>query len=75
MSPMFSPRVSWPFTFRPGQRLERVVLRDEARPRALNASPSALVHQSSQLAVASDWRPWSSKPWPISWPMTAPMAP
>src|ERR1035438_2302152 len=28
-----------------------------------NSAASCLVHQSRRLPLASNWRPWSSKPW------------
>ena len=33
------------------------------------------VHQSLRLPRTSYWRPWSSKPCVISWPITVPMPP
>ena len=44
-----------------------------AEVRAVKASRSSGVHQSETFPVPSKVEPWSSKPWPISWPMTAPM--
>jgi hypothetical protein len=42
---------------------------------ALNFASSVLVHHSVSRPSPSDLRPWSSKPWVISWPITAPMPP
>ena len=41
----------------------------------LNLSLSSPVHQFASAPLASYWLPWSSKPWLISWPITAPMPP
>ena len=43
--------------------------------RSSNAFASSALHQSRRLPSPSDLRPWSSNPWPISWPITAPIAP
>ena len=40
-----------------------------------NSARSSSVHQSTRLPSPSYLAPWSSKPWPISWPITAPMPP
>ena len=45
------------------------------RPAALKCSKSSLVHQFASRPSASNWLPWSSKLWLISWPMIAPMEP
>ena len=43
--------------------------------RFMYSASSCRVHQSFSAPVASKRRPWSSKPWPISCPITAPMPP
>ena len=74
---MFSPIVSAPFTWWPGAcfgaRASYCPMR--AVVRASNAALSCSVHQLVSLPSPSTLEPWSSKPWPISWPMTAPIAP
>ena len=42
---------------------------------ALKRARSSASTSRARLPLASDLRPWSSKPWVISWPMTAPMPP
>ena len=57
-------------------RLKRVKLLFDARGALLEilAGPRG-VHQLRRLPWASYWLPSSSKPWVISWPITAPMPP
>ena len=74
---MFSPTVRAPLTCSPGSSRG-------SKPSYCSISDfdftskaalSSAVHQSLRLPVPSYCAPWSSKPWPISWPMTAPMPP
>ena len=76
-SPMFSPTVSAPLTCSPGSvaRLEAVVLLDQRLRLHLERRLVVGLHQSLRLPAPSYCAPWSSKPWPISWPITAPMPP
>ena len=79
---MFSPRVKLPLTVCSViPRWRRPV---GTRPSywttslsvsAVKASRSSSVHQEFRFPSPSYFDPWSSKPWPISWPITAPMAP
>ena len=43
--------------------------------RRSNSARSAGSHQSVSAPSPSYFEPWSSNPWPISWPMTAPIPP
>lgn len=43
--------------------------------RASNSARSYAVHQSASRPVPSYLLPWSSNPWPISCPITAPIPP
>ena len=74
---MFSPIVRAPLTDWPGSwagsKASYCAISFAAR--ASNSSRSASVHQLFMLPRRSYFDPWSSKPWPISWPITAPMAP
>ena len=82
LSAVFSPSVRLPLRFcggrvavrrtRPQSRCTR---RLRNRCAAVNALRSAGVHQSRRLPLPSNFEPWSSKPWVISWPMTTPMPP
>src|SRR5690625_3963366 len=77
-SPMFSPMVRAPLTRwessrSRGDSCENWVIRVAAR--ASKASRSAAVHQEDRLPSPSYFEPWSSKPCPISWPITAPIPP
>ena len=72
---MFSPSVSSPLTFMPGSGLKPLNCSISSFARFWNSASSAGFHQSRSLPSPSKRRPWSSKPWPISWPITAPIAP
>ena len=74
---MFSPTVSDPLTCSPGRfrGLNPSYCATSLSERSLNAALSASVHHSLRLPFSSYSDPWSSKPCPISWPMTAPMPP
>ena len=74
---MFSPIVSAPLTWWSGICFGASALYCSMsdRVRFSNACRSAAVHQSVSRPSPSNLEPWSSKPWPISWPMTAPIAP
>ena len=72
---MFSPIVSWPLMqpLGTGQYFEYCV--PSCCVAALNFVSVSGVHQLRVRPASSKARPWSSKPWPISWPMTPPIAP
>ena len=74
---MFSPTVSAPLTLwsgRPaGDSAEYWSM--SALARRSNSARSAASHQSVMAPSPSYLLPWSSKPWPISCPITAPMPP
>ena len=74
---MFSPTVSAPLTLWPGasrvSSWSNWAMRASAR--AWKAARSSSVHQLRSVPVPSNCEPWSSKPWPTSCPMTAPMPP
>ena len=74
---MFSPIVSAPLTWWSGTCLGASAsycsMSDFVR--SSKAARSSGVHQSVRRPSPSYFEPWSSKPWPISWPMTAPIAP
>ena len=72
---MFSPSVSLPFTFMPGIGLKAEYWPASWPARCWNFASSPAVHQSRSAPSPSNLRPWSSKPWLTSWPMTAPMPP
>ena len=73
---MFSPIVSSGLMCTPGTGSNCRILRAEHRRRArLNSAASFGVHQSRSAPDASIVRPWSSKPWVSSWPITPPIAP
>ena len=74
---MFSPIVSAPLTFWPGSCAgsKPLYCSISILARVSNSLRSGSVHQLFMLPSPSNFEPWSSKPWPISWPMTAPMAP
>ena len=50
---MFSPSVSCPFTLSPGSTSKALYCATSPFERVVNASPSALVHQSLSVPVAS----------------------
>ena len=75
---MFSPMVSAPLTWCDpsscaGENASYCAM--SALVRVSNSARSSAVHQSSSRPSPSYFEPWSSNPWPISWPMTAPMPP
>ena len=74
---MFSPTVSEPLTRSPGsvRGSNSSYCATSAFDFTSKAALSSEVHQSLRLPWPSYCAPWSSKPWPISWPMTAPMPP
>ena len=74
---MFSPRVNSPLTRWSGASAGESALywATSREVRSVNAARSSSVHQSSSRPAPSYREPWSSKPWPISWPITAPIAP
>ncbi len=74
---MFSPIVSAPLTWCSGTcaGASASYWAMSAVVRSSNAARSASVHQSVSRPSPSYFEPWSSKPCPISWPMTAPIAP
>ena len=74
-SPMFSPMVWRPLIFMPGSGVYDSNCAPSFAARSSNFFASSAVHQSRRLPSPSDLRPWSSKPWLISWPITAPIAP
>ncbi len=74
---MFSPTVSAPLTCSPGSSRgsKASYCAISLSARSWNASRSSAVHQFSMLPSSSYCEPWSSKPWPTSCPITAPMPP
>src|SRR5699024_11630933 len=73
---MFSPIVRAPLTRwlssrSRGESAEYWVI--SCAERASNASRSSGVHHETRFPSPSYFEPWSSKPWPTSWPMTAPI--
>ncbi len=78
---MFSPSVSSPFTHCAGlpsaAATGQYALYCATRRlvATLNLAASSGVHQLLSAPLASYCAPWSSKPWLISWPITAPMPP
>ena len=75
---MFSPTVNAPLTWWPSaspRGTNSSYCSISALVRAPNSVRSSSVHQSTRLPSPSYLAPWSSKPWPISWPITAPMPP
>ncbi|SIH60515.1 Uncharacterised protein [Mycobacteroides abscessus subsp. abscessus] len=74
---MFSPMVRAPFTWPSGTSVGTSASYWAMRAfvRSSNAARSASVHQFCSRPSPSYCEPWSSKPCPISCPMTAPIAP
>jgi hypothetical protein len=72
---MFSPSVRRPFTNRPGSASNFEYWFARLSVEQLELALIFLVPPLAQDAAPSDFEPWSSKPWPISWPITAPMPP
>ena len=72
---MFSPIVSLPLTHRLATGQKALYCAASRSVAARNFALVSALHQLRTLPVSSNSRPWSSKPWPISWPITAPMAP
>ena len=76
LSAVFSPSVSLPLTFAPGATENPPYSSATQASRWSNSSCVLRVSTSScRLPWASNWRPWSSKPWVSSWPITMPMPP
>ena len=72
---MFSPSVSRPFTWMPGSGSNASYCAASRSPSALNDATSPSRHQGRSTPWGSYLDPWSSKPWPISWPITLAIAP
>jgi hypothetical protein len=72
---MDSPATSLPLRFSPGSASKALNWLMTHSERASKFFMSASVHQFLRFPWRSNFAPWSSKPWVISWPMTAPMAP
>ena len=79
-SPIFSPRVNLPFTPLESVSASTAGTLPSNCVTSFPVSSSKAVrslsdHQELRLPSPSYWLPWSSNPWPISWPITAPIAP
>ncbi len=76
LSAVFSPRVSLPLSFTSPADREAGVLVGDAGGALLELLAVLLRPPvGAGCPWRSNFRPWSSKPWVSSWPMTAPMPP